>query len=172
MVPPIEQLFPGPTLTVARAQAIVAHAENEFGAGDYIQDAFAPFARGGASTRAEASNALYIVIADYFGMASRPGAAASVMQDFSKYAKASEFIAWHLIMDAADNLEVLGQVARSDTRETLDSFVRYLRTLDPNDPGFFPSVYQRLGLTYPAEPRIKQSSVAAPSVNKPWWRFW
>jgi hypothetical protein len=159
-------------LTLDRARAIVAHAENEFAAGGTISDAFAPFARGGASTRAEATNALYIVIADFYRMASRSGANSEAMQEFFHYASLSGSIAIRLTYDAIDSPDALRHVASSDTRETMDSFVNYLRTLDPTGRDFISCVYHRIGLTYPTESRSEPSSVAAPSMNKPWWRFW
>ena len=159
-------------LTLERAREIVAHAENEFAAGHHIQDAFAPFARGGASTRAEATNALYIVIADYYRMASRHGASSPAMQEFSNYAGLSGSISLRLTYDAIENPDALRAVASTDSRETMESFVRYLRSRDPQDPDFMPNVYRRIGLAYPAEPR-SEPLVATPSAaNKPWWRFW
>ena len=159
-------------LTVDRARKIVAHAENEFADGGDIRDAFAPFARGGASTRAEATNALYIAIADYYRMASRRGPGSAAMQEFAHYAGLSGLIALRLTYDAIDSPDALQAVASTDSRETMDSFVRYLRSRDPRDSDFMPSVYRRIGLTYPAEPRIEPSFAATPSTNKPWWRFW
>lgn len=159
-------------LTIERARAIVDHAENEFGAGADIQDAFAPFARGGASTRAEASNALYIVIADFYRMASRHGANSPAMQEFSDYARLSNSISLRLMQDAVDSPGAFQAVASTDSRETIESFVRYLQSRDPRDSDFMPSVYQRIGLTYPTEPTIEPSSQTVPSASKPWWRFW
>jgi hypothetical protein len=160
------------TLTLERARVIVAHAENEFGADYDIPDAFAPFARGGASTRAEASNALYIVIADFYCMASWHGASSPAMQEFSDYARLSGLIALRLTRDAIDSPEALQAVASTDSRETIDSFVRYLRSRNPQDSDFMPSVYRRIGLTYPTEPTGEPARVTAPNTNKPWWRFW
>ena len=159
-------------LTLDRARAIVEHAEKELGAGGRIPDAFASFARGGASTREEAINALFIVIADYYRVAYQHGAHSEVLQRFCNYAKASESIAMRLTFDAINNPEALLHVMSTDTQETVHSFVNYLCSLDPTDKDFFPRVYDRIGLTYPAELRIEPSSVPAPRTSKPWWRFW
>jgi hypothetical protein len=160
------------TLTLDRARAIVEHAEAEFGTGEMIEDAFASFARGGAATREEASNALYIVIADFYRMASRHGRGSEAMQEFSKYVGLAGHISLRIIWDVATDPETLDQLARTDHRETVDSFADYLRTLDSADPGFWPAVYQRIGLSFTPEPVFRTSVATGPSNNKPWWRFW
>lgn len=58
-------------LTIDRAVAIVEYAQNEFASDRCIEDTFTPFSEGGASTRLEAFNALYIFIADWFRLGKR-----------------------------------------------------------------------------------------------------
>jgi len=162
-----------PTLTLDRAQAIVGHAENEFSTGKQIDDAFAPFARGGASTRGEALDAIFIVIADFYRMASRSGSgASSEMEEFSAYARLSGSIAMRLASVSISDKTGSQQIAITDNRETVDSFVRFLRTLNPETSNFWPTVYQRIGLTLPAAPQTRPSISTTSSGKKPWWRFW
>ena len=147
---PAVPAVPATPLTVERALAIVEHAENQFASGQHIEDAFTPFAAGGASTRLEALNALYIVIADHFRLSSaRPSGASGGMDLFDRYANASQSIALRIVYD--DNPSTLKPAAGLQGTETIESFVAYLRTLDPRGPDFWPQVYQRLGLNYPSE---------------------
>lgn len=159
-------------LTLERALAIVEHAEREYANDGNIRDAFAPFARGGASTRDEAVNALYLRIADWYRMASAHGTDSPAMQEFYRYASLSESIAMSLSYDAIQNLEAFRLVASQDKRETVESFVRYLRSLDPKTSDFFQRVYDRLGLIYPADPEFDHSPSTQPRSSKPWWQFW
>ncbi len=159
-------------LTLERAREIVEHAEREFANGGNIRDAFAPFARGGASTRDEAVNALYLRIADWYRTASAHGTDSPAMQEFSRYASLSESIAMSLSYDAIQNLEAFRLVASQDKRETVESFVRYLRSLNTKTSDFFPRVYDRLGLIYPTDLDFDHSPNTQPHSSKPWWQFW
>ncbi len=158
-------------LTLDRARAIVGYAENEFASGRRIEDAFTPFAGGGASTRFEAVQALYIVIADYFHSACvRDGGSPDAMKHFDKYAKLSGDLSWRIlcgnIRDPAKVPDALGN------QETVESFVGYLKTLSPASADFWPEVYQRIGLAYPSERVWEPEADASSSGKKPWWRFW
>jgi hypothetical protein len=75
------------------------------------------------------------------------------MQAFADYARLSGSIALRLTYDAIGSQDALRATTSTDSRETVDSFVRYLHSLDPRDPDFMPSVYRRIGLAYPSQPR-------------------
>lgn len=165
-------------LTLARAHAIVEHAENEYATGRRIEYSFTPFEAGGASSPLEALHALFIVIADrfWFTCARQSGTPAAVKM-FDGYAASSTFIAMSLAHESTKihsiakllNPEMIASITAF---ETVDSFVSYLRTLSPASAYFWPQVYQRLDLEYPIEPALPQKTDVAPVVKKPWWRFW
>jgi hypothetical protein len=160
-------------ITLARARDIVGHAEDEFAPGRSIEDAFAPFARGGASTRLEALHALYIVIADYFHLASIRGSGSpNSVSEFDKYANLSESVAMRIMCDDVRDPAMLRNANGLGAQETVTSFVGYLRTLDPADADFWPRVYQRIGLDYPTQRDLKPEEKSAPAGKKASWRFW
>lgn len=160
-------------LTIDRAQQIVAYAENEFAKGDLIEDTFVPFARGGACTRREALDALYIVIADYYRMASHSGHNSDeAMREFLTYARLSGSISIRLscvtITDPASGMKV----AVAENVETVESFVNYLKTLNPEAPEFWSSVYGRIKRKFLDPPDVQPSVASPPEELKPWWRLW
>jgi hypothetical protein len=158
-------------LSLDRARAIVGYAENEFASGRHIEDAFTPFAGGGAATRFEAVQALYIVIADTYRLVSvRRARSPDEMNHFDKYASFTGELSWRIlcdnIRDPAKVPDVLGD------QETVQSFVGYLKTLNPASADFWPDVYKRIGLDYPTERDWKPEKDAAASGKRAWWRFW
>lgn len=154
-------------LTLIRAKTIVSHAENEFCNGVDIPDAFAPFARGGATTRTEAINALMIVIADFYRSASRQGQ--SAMREFEQYAHGSGSIAMRIIADAAESPVALEAIIRSSDQESIGSYVEFLKTIDPGKPGFMNRVYERIGVNASAGDKGFSEVTTAPT-KRPWWR--
>ena len=140
------------SLTLQRARTIVEHAENEFSRGENIEDAFVPFLDGGASSRQEARNALLIVVADSYRLtASRANRPETTSDAFEGYARSSRFIATRVI---CDELRDPAEVRRVAIRcgQDYEAFVSYLRTLEPKQADFWPSVYERLGLPCPTQP--------------------
>src|SRR5882672_2650892 len=88
-------------LTLDRARAIVAHAENEYATGRRIEYSFTPFEAGGAASPLEALQALYIIIADRFWISCvRQSGTPSAMKMFDDYAAASRFISMSLSMES------------------------------------------------------------------------
>lgn len=161
-----------PPMTIARAREIVEHAENEFANGNDIKDAFMPFSRGGATTRLEALQSLYIRIADFYHFACvRRSKLPDAMKQFDIYANGSGLIAWRIMCDHIREPSKIPDALRS--QETVSSFVAYVRTLDPTAVGFWHNIYQRIGLDYPLEsqPLIQVPEPSA-KASKPWWRFW
>ena len=67
----------------------------------------------------------------------------------------------------------LQRLAWSDTActqsETVESFVSFLRTLDPVGREYWPQVYQRIGLSCPLADGA-QKAVLLPEPKKSWWR--
>ena len=167
-------------LTIDRAIAIVEHAEDEFASGQRIEDAFTPFAAGGASTRLEARNAFHLVIADFYRVAcARSSRDSGAMEGFRKYAEAAASIAFritsdHLIKRASSGKRMSELLSESGFGhlETVSSFADFLRTLNPEATDYWPTVYQRLGLDYPSEPVCHPREETASIAKKPWWRFW
>jgi hypothetical protein len=158
------------SITVHRAKVIVGHAEDEFASGSSIDDAFAPFARGGASSRLEAVHALYLVIADFFSLALRGPRPHEKMAEFEKYANLSEPIAIRVMSDGLRDPAMLRNVLAA--QETVASFVSYLRRLDPAQTDYWPQVYQRIGLDYPAQLDSTSEQKSSPMNKKPWWCIW
>jgi hypothetical protein len=157
-------------LTLDRARAIVGYAENEFGSGRRVVDAFTPFAESGASTRLQAVQALYIVIADQFQSARvHHSGSPDAIKHFDKYANLSGEISWRIL---CDNIRDLAKVpdALGDW-ETVESFVGFLKNLNPASADFWPKVYQRIGLDFPTE-SAKPEKDESVSGKKAWWRFW
>ena len=154
-------------LTLERATKIVEHAEMEFGAGEHIEDAFMPFFRGGASTRLEALQALYIVIAEFYHHAfiRNPGNEEK-RRIFEGYARSSGGIGMRIMCDHIRDPEKLKHAFVGVTNETVASFVAFLRTTRPKMADFWPQVYHHLDLDYPGE------TESEPMIEKPWWRFW
>lgn len=155
------------SLSVERACAIVAHAENVFATGEMIEDAFVPFARGGATSRKEALDALYIAIADYYRRASRRGKHSQEMSEFTSYALHSGLISYRIACDAGVGPNSVSALALEMPHEEMMDFVAYLQTITPSDSSFFNRVYSRLGIEITqAKPQ------SAPAQVKPWWQFW
>ena len=143
------------------------NAEMEFGAGEHIEDAFMPFFRGGASTRLEALQALYIVIAEFYHHAfiRNPGNEEK-RRIFEGYARSSGGIGMRIMCDHIRDPEKLKHAFVGVTNETVASFVAFLRTTRPKMADFWPQVYHHLDLDYPGE------TESEPMIEKPWWRFW
>jgi len=135
--------MPAP-MSLSRARKIVAFAEKEFASGRRVDDAFTPFSGGGAITRLEAVQALFIGIADYFQIThvkekGTPGA----IQRFDRYASLSGPIAWGILCDnITDSTAVPAALGNC---ETVESFVVFLRSLNPRCDDFWPRVYHRIG---------------------------
>ena len=157
-------------MTLDQAKEIVGQAEDEFASGRHIEDAFEPFSSAGAATRIDALNALYLVIADFFAFCVSRSRSPDAMKAFEEYANASGSIAWRILCgnvhDLAKVRDALGGA------ETVRSFVDFLKTLNPENSEFWPQVYARLGLQYPAESDLNRQDGAALSHKKAWWRFW
>jgi hypothetical protein len=163
------------TLTISRARSIVEHAENEYAAGKRIDYAFTPFETGGATSPLEALHALYIVIAEFFQFSrTRQSGSSVAMKGFDDYAASSRSIAMRLAMESTKVHSIAERLSPEmiDSLmafETVDSFVSFLRTLQPASADYWPQVYQRIALAYPAEPPL---SNVKPAKKKAWWRFW
>jgi hypothetical protein len=155
-------------LTLNHAKAIVGHAEEEFASGADIRDAFAPFARGGATTRAEAVESMKIVIADFYRSAAKNGQDA--MREFDQYAKGSGAIALRVIADAADSSEVLDTIMKANSTESISSFVQFLKTLLPGDSEYMRRVYDRIGITFPEQVVIDPIKCTPQRMKRAWWR--
>jgi len=125
------------SLTLQRARAIVEYAQDEFAEGNSIADSYSPFRSGGATSRSEARNALLIVIAETYQLASK--------DLFESYARSSHFIAMRLVCDELRDPEDV-QRAAIESGKDYEEFVSYLKTLDPFQPDYWPKVYERLGL--------------------------
>ncbi len=161
-------------LTIARARSIVEHAENEFIADRRIDYSFTPFELGGASSPLEALQALYIVIAEFFQFSrTRQSGLSAAMKGFDDYAASSRSIAARLAMESTKVHSIAERwspdmISSLLAFETVDSFVSFLRTLQPESADYWPQVYQRIALAYPAEPPHSQVS----AEKRAWWRFW
>lgn len=140
------------SLTLSRARAIVGHAENEFASGRRIEDAYSPFADGGASSRTEARNALLLMVAETFRLTtSRASPPQKTRELFEGYSRSSRFIATRIVCDAMrDADEVL--VAAMNSGNEYESFLDYIQTLDPKEREFWPKIYERLSLPCPTQP--------------------
>lgn len=156
------------SLTLACAKAIVDHAENEFASGSDILDAFVPFARGGAGTRDEALCALKLVVADYYRTAYK-GSHINMLE-FDKYAQGSGGIALRIIADAANGPEALDVIMRSNSKESMSSYVTYLKTLDPSNSGFMNGVYERIGIALP-EVKVAAQATIEKNGNSINWKM-
>lgn len=132
-------------MSLERAREIVAHAEKEFANGSIIADAFMPFSRGGAATRMEALLALYLVIVDYYRLAYiRKLESPNVMKEFDKYVSLSGFIAQRIITDNINNQPQIQNTNEFRLLETVESFVEYIKILDPTEIDYWENVYQRI----------------------------
>lgn len=154
-----------PSLTLHRARAIVEHAENEFGRGGRIDDAFVPFQDGGASSRTEARSALLIVVAESYRLTTSRASSPDVTRDaFESYARSSRFIATRVI---CDQLRDVTEIQRTAMRcgEDYEAFLAYLRTLEPKQADFWPRVYERLQLPCPTQP------ISFATIVKKLWPF-
>ena len=146
--PATEKVYtPLTPLTVERANQIVEHAEREFRSGKRITDAFEPFAQGGAANRHEALCALYLAIAGFYRVAVKKGEEARFA--FEQYAEYSRHISVRILTDGsldADGTKDLGIGQIID----YESVLNYIKTLNPREADFWPLVYGRIGLYYPA----------------------
>ena len=165
-------------LTLARARAIVEHAENEFATGRRIEYSLTPFEAGGASSPLEALHALFIIIADRFWFSCvRQSGAPEAMKMFDDYAAASRFIAMSISFESTKTHSIAKlldpeMIESLTAYETVDSFASFLHTLSPASSDYWPQVYQRLGLDYPTEPSPPPKADITPVEKKAWWRFW
>ena len=78
------------------------------------------------------------------------------MKMFDDYAAASRFVAMRISSESTNvhsiaKLLDAEMIASLNHYETVESFVAYLRTLKPEDADYWAQVYQRIGLTCPAE---------------------
>ena len=162
------------TLTIARARSIVEHAENEYATGRKIDYSFTPFEAGGASSPLEALQALFIVIAEFFQFSrTRQSGSSAAIKGFDDYAASSQSIAMRLAIESTKVHSIAERlspemIASLLAFETVDSFVSFLRTLQPTSADYWPHVYQRIALVYPTEPPHSQVS----AEKRAWWRFW
>jgi hypothetical protein len=53
--------------------------------------------------------------------------------------------------------------------DTMESFVAFLKTLNPTGEDYWPIVYRRIGLTCPLS-EAPDEPVTQPQPKKPWWR--
>jgi hypothetical protein len=53
--------------------------------------------------------------------------------------------------------------------ETMESFVAFLKTLNPAGEDYWPVVYRRIGLACPLS-EVPDEPVAQPQPKKPWWQ--
>jgi hypothetical protein len=128
--------------TLERARRIVAHGEAEFASGRKIDDAFVPFAEGGAASRHEARNALLVVIADFYRHATLSGSVEE-LDLYRDYVRSSRFIATRIACDAlVSPAEVASCAMRAGT--DYESFAAFLTTLDPSQRDYWPSVFAHL----------------------------
>jgi hypothetical protein len=162
-------------MTVARAQAIVEHAENEYGTGQPIDYWYTPFEKGGAASPLEALQALYIVIAQRFLFAKvRQSNSFEAMTMFDDYVASSRFFSLRVTI-STDKPSIAASLSREmiaglKAFEKIDSFVLFLRTLCPSSPDYWPQVYARLELDYPSEPAsLPRANRKLFSDHKVWW---
>jgi len=164
--------FTAKPMTIERANEITNGIEAVLATPQLVGRQFKPISRTGASTRLEMAHALYIVTAQVFkSVSALPGRAA----EFTAFARAvgsSLFhVLWlqpclpdselHLIAKLhEENKEFwteslrLSEFAQNDGTmklETIESFVLYLGTLNPDEVDYWPKVYQHIGLDCPIE---------------------
>jgi hypothetical protein len=154
-------------LTVARANLIVDSISGIAECGGFLQ----PVALSsiGASTTAEALAALYLVTAKTFQAAAlndSPENQALLQQFISTAGGTGAWIVMSFRQNAqSQHPEGIDESVR-DT-ETIESFVKFLRSIDPSATDYWERVYSRIGAEKPAlvsSPTTKQSSPTS------WWR--
>ena len=161
-------------MQLERANTIVTHAEEEFARGSPISDGYQPFASGGATSRLEALQALYLVVADYFRLAStRQSGREDAMREFNNYAKGSGGIALRILGGNITEPEELRNCNGLGNSETIDSLVKHLKTLDPSSASFWPTVYERIGMPFPVDSQSTDHQDKQPTrKTTPRWMFW
>lgn len=159
-------------MTIERANEIAEGVEAVLTSPEPVGGEFTPISRTGALTRLEIAHALYIVTAQVFKAISVSPDRTAEFAAFARSAGGSLFhVLWlrpclpdselHLIATLQNDTKEfltesrrLSELAKNDGTmqlETIESFVSYLRTLNPDGADYWPKVYQRIGLDCPVE---------------------
>lgn len=156
-------------LTLERASSIVGFAEDEFARASSIDDAYAPFHEGGATSRLEARHALLLVVAEIYQR--------DTWGIFEDYAKLSRSISTRIMCDALRGSAEFDRVALHLGRN-YDDFVSFLTRLDPTQANYFQSVYERLGIQNSPDSTLSElqhkflAKLALPPLrNGGWMRY-
>ena len=154
-------------LTVARANQIVDRISEISQSGGFLRPV--ALSRVGASTTAEALAALYLVTAETFQTAALNDTRGNqeLLQDFIRAAGGTGmWIATLFRPDGQSEQPVDVDESVRDS-ETIDSFVTFLRSLDPAASDYWGRVYSRIGLPNPTLVSLPN----AKRLSKPsWWR--
>ena len=157
---------PSIPLTLERARKIVGHAEDKFATGKDIADAFTPFAQGGALTRLEALKALYIVIADYYHIASsRSSISPRLMEEFEKYVNQSKSIAMRIMSDDVRDDDQKRKVSL-EQKTSYELNVKYFKSLDSTLECYWQLVYRSIGLDFATEHNFEEGKGSSPAKMK------
>jgi hypothetical protein len=154
-------------LTVARANQIVDRISGIAESGGFLQPV--ALSSTGASTTTEALAALYLVTAETFQTAAlndSPENQALLQQFIGAAGGTGTWIVMFFRQDAqSQQPEGIDESVRET--ETIESFVKFLRSLDPTATDYWERVYSRIGAEDPtlvSSPTTKQSSTTS------WWR--
>lgn len=148
------------SLDLPRARVIVDQAENAF-ANSAPRNPYQPFADAGAQSRLEAIQAILLMLAEYYQHAKHDHAK---LADFNHYSRLSSFMVMRIKYDSGAAEEEQSTLGKT---ESVDSFVRFIGSLEDHEQDYWPSVYERLDLQPISE---TGTSMAAPT--KPWWKVW
>lgn len=154
-------------LTLARANQIVDRIQALMEDGEYFKPG--ALSRVGTSSTAEALAALYLVTAEKFQWAVRNDSPKNrkLFQEYVRAAGVAGMLLVTLIRPDGQSdypIDVDESVKES---ETIDSFVNFLRMLDPEADDYWSQVYARIGIAMPM-------SSSRPNIDLPekpsWWR--
>jgi hypothetical protein len=133
-------------LTVARANQIVDRIQAIAEGGGFLQPVL--LSKVGASSTAEALAALYLVTAEIFKTASLNNTSQNqaLLQEYLR--SASGIAMWIVTMFRPNGQSrVAGEIDESMKEvETIDSFVDYLKSINPSKSDYWNKVYVRIGL--------------------------
>lgn len=126
-------------LDLPRARVIVDQAEKAFANGAPANP-YQPFAGAGAQSRLEAIQAIMLVIADSYQHAKYDQVK---LADFNHYSRLLGFMIMRIISDSGAVEEEQSPLGKT---EPVDSFVRFISSLEDHEQDYWPSVYERLDL--------------------------
>jgi hypothetical protein len=137
-----------PGISVAKANSIMAHVEDELSKSGMPDQVFPMFKKYGAFNRPEAENIILIALASFYRHVGNSPAAVQVFDD---YTSGMDMLCHALVYEHLDEETRIALIkAVKDALITPSKFAAFLKTLDVDSANYWPKVYQEIGIPLPS----------------------